>query len=438
MLFWGMQKNLFAQYVYTINADSVKITNHCDTAELIIENHTQNVPGFLFNKGRGRTEFRKALQKIDDSTYLIGADTLTIQPAVTAANGLSKVGNTIRLGQDFGTPGSPAGLINYTEIPLNGAGIFFTEGIDTVGDGGQIHFRTLNGTYWDDVNGNTVANFTPTTNFITDGDSAQNITNFSISGYYNYSNPNSSGLVTDFTAASRFSPGAGSVSNISYLASPAFITTGGTGDCIAFMSASHVSTSGPSGNLRGFYHNPSISVLGGKNIAFENVTGDVYLNSNTIAAGGGRTGIQGITSPTAYLHIGASDGNANNAPLKLTPGTVLTTPEDGAIEYDGADLYVTQSMVRYKLSKTLTGQLTTNFGGPSLTAFNSVTTSLTVTGAQPGDVVSVSANSSAVNPPSIIITAYITSANTVTLQAYNASNSSITLASDTYKVRVTR
>ena len=65
-----------AQYVYTINADSVKITNHCDTAELIIENHTQNVPGFLYNKGRGRTEFRKALQKLNATTYLIGGDTL--------------------------------------------------------------------------------------------------------------------------------------------------------------------------------------------------------------------------------------------------------------------------------------------------------------------------------------------------------------------------
>ena len=62
---------LRAQYVYTINADSVKITNHCDTAELIIENHTQHVPGFLYNKERGRTEFRKVLQKLDPTTYLI-------------------------------------------------------------------------------------------------------------------------------------------------------------------------------------------------------------------------------------------------------------------------------------------------------------------------------------------------------------------------------
>ncbi|MBO9204504.1 MULTISPECIES: hypothetical protein [Niastella] len=52
-----LEKTLSAQtprtpYVYTIKADSVKITNTCDTAELIIENHTQNVPGFLFGPYR--------------------------------------------------------------------------------------------------------------------------------------------------------------------------------------------------------------------------------------------------------------------------------------------------------------------------------------------------------------------------------------------------
>jgi hypothetical protein len=156
----------------------------------------------------------------------------------------------------------------------------------------------------------------------------------------------------------------------------------------------------------------------------------VFANSGDVSIG--------VNSPTAKLHIMPGSPTAGTAPLKLTPGTVLSTPEDGAIEYDGTDLYLTQSTTRYKLSKTLTGQLATNFGAPSLTAFNSVTTTLTVAGAQAGDVVSVSANSGAVNPPSIIITAYVTSVNTVTLQAYNASNSSVTLASDTYKVRVVR
>lgn len=31
---------LLAQYVYTIKADSVRITNHCDSEALILRNHT--------------------------------------------------------------------------------------------------------------------------------------------------------------------------------------------------------------------------------------------------------------------------------------------------------------------------------------------------------------------------------------------------------------
>jgi hypothetical protein len=66
---------LRAQYVYTIKADSVKITN-CDSAELIIENHTQGIPGFLFNTGNGRTQFKRGLISLGNGSYQIGADTL--------------------------------------------------------------------------------------------------------------------------------------------------------------------------------------------------------------------------------------------------------------------------------------------------------------------------------------------------------------------------
>ena len=59
-----------AQYVYKIKADSVLITNDSCTAELIIENSTKNVKGFLVNKGNGRTEFRRA-QKLTDSSFVI-------------------------------------------------------------------------------------------------------------------------------------------------------------------------------------------------------------------------------------------------------------------------------------------------------------------------------------------------------------------------------
>jgi len=77
---------LRAQYVYTITADSVKITG-CDSSELIIENHTQAIPGFLYNKGRGRTEFRRALVQLDDTSYLVGGDTLRIPAGLWRRNG---------------------------------------------------------------------------------------------------------------------------------------------------------------------------------------------------------------------------------------------------------------------------------------------------------------------------------------------------------------
>ncbi|OQP56690.1 hypothetical protein A4R26_25700 [Niastella populi] len=85
-------KAMRAQYIYTIKADSVKITNTCDTAELIIENHTQNVCGFLFNKGRGRTEFRRGLIRINDSISIIGCDTLKMNPWLQGGNRFATTG----------------------------------------------------------------------------------------------------------------------------------------------------------------------------------------------------------------------------------------------------------------------------------------------------------------------------------------------------------
>jgi hypothetical protein len=73
----GIVISLHAQYVYTIKADSVKITN-CDSAELILENHTQGIPGFLFNTGNGRTQFRHGLVSLGSGSFLVGTDTLKL------------------------------------------------------------------------------------------------------------------------------------------------------------------------------------------------------------------------------------------------------------------------------------------------------------------------------------------------------------------------
>ena len=55
----------------------------------------------------------------------------------------------------------------------------------------------------------------------------------------------------------------------------------------------------------------------------------------------GNVGI-GVT-PTAKLHLPAGTAIVNTAPLKLTSGTVLETPEAGAIEFNNDSLYYTKT-----------------------------------------------------------------------------------------------
>lgn len=88
-----VSKVSFAQKVYQIRADSVRIYNVCDTAELILENRTQKVDGFLFNKGAGRTEFRKLkLQSLGASRIaIVGQDTLDLSALPGIGNGVDTI-----------------------------------------------------------------------------------------------------------------------------------------------------------------------------------------------------------------------------------------------------------------------------------------------------------------------------------------------------------
>lgn len=119
----------FAQHIYQIRADSVRIYSACDTAELILENHTQNTLGFLFNKGKGRTEFRKMqLSAIgSDAIAIVGQDTLNLStildkfqsPRVTLTNGrairITDVNSITRSGWYYlpsTSPNAPVGSLN--------------------------------------------------------------------------------------------------------------------------------------------------------------------------------------------------------------------------------------------------------------------------------------------------------------------------------------
>lgn len=78
---------------------------------------------------------------------------------------------------------------------------------------------------------------------------------------------------------------------------------------------------------------------------FQNADNSKYFTFSTA----GRFGIN-VTAPTAVLHLAAGTATANTAPLKLSAGTNLTTPENGAFEFDGTNLYFTVGGVRKTIS----------------------------------------------------------------------------------------
>lgn len=137
------------------------------------------------------------------------------------------------------------------------------------------------------------------------------------------------------------------------------------------------------------------AVLGGLNPNIpSNATGSTILGGSGIKVSSGVTNTahtQNIrigsnqyigsfsVTPTAKLHIAAGSATAGTAPLKMTSGTLLTTPENGVFgEFDGTHFYATVGSTRYQLdqqsggggSQTLQQVLTT---GSTLTGDNTIT-----------------------------------------------------------------
>lgn len=88
-------------------------------------------------------------------------------------------------------------------------------------------------------------------------------------------------------------------------------------------------------------------------------TADNAPTTKLTILGNGNVGI-GTTTPTAALHLKAGTAAVNTAPLKFTSGTNLTTPESGAIEFDGTNLYYTTSTPTRMTLATTSGSSFTN------------------------------------------------------------------------------
>ncbi|HVU56935.1 MAG TPA: hypothetical protein VHD83_17860 [Puia sp.] len=70
MLILSTSLSVKAKQTYTITADSTKLTGY-DSNELVIENYTKNVLGYLYNTGNERTIFKKPLTNVNDTTYVV-------------------------------------------------------------------------------------------------------------------------------------------------------------------------------------------------------------------------------------------------------------------------------------------------------------------------------------------------------------------------------
>jgi hypothetical protein len=91
------------------------------------------------------------------------------------------------------------------------------------------------------------------------------------------------------------------------------------------------------------------------------------LRRVTVTGADGLVGV-GVTGATAVLHLKAGSATANTAPLKINSGTVMATPEDGCIEYNGTKWYSTISTDRQEILRGATYSPTLT---PSAVAANS-------------------------------------------------------------------
>ena len=147
----------------------------------------------------------------------------------------------------------------------------------------------------------------------------------------------------------------------------------------------------------------------------------------------GNVRIGSTTVPTAKVHLDAGTATASTAPLKLTAGTNLTTPETGAVEFDGANFFVTAGATRYTMAKVLTGSATLDFPNTSAGASSDLT--ITVIGAAESDPVDLGVPNSVVLPDSVYA-AWVSAADTVTVRFDNTSGGAKNPIAGLFKVVV--
>ena len=110
----------------------------------------------------------------------------------------------------------------------------------------------------------------------------------------------------------------------------------------------------------------SLNVIGSTTITgsldVSGTSGYILVGSST----GGNIGV-GVGTIGAKVHIGSGTATANTAPIKLTAGTNLTTPEAGTIEFNGDSLFFTTGSTRSTILTSINPTSSTNINVQGLT-----------------------------------------------------------------------
>lgn len=237
----------------------------------------------------------------------------------------------VLLGKDFTIPSnaayatirtgpSDAGAITLT----NGAGVSITNIVaalaSTLTYAGTDAFTTGRGVYMKVNNTNT-----STSNSIT-----------GVYGEVTLGAPSARAntLIAGEFRASTGSATAGTVSELAALKLKNTISSGVTATVSYGLYIQDLSNAGTSSNTYGLYIGDVTSGTQPANSAY----GIFSQDTNALSYIGGKLGIN-VTVPTARLELGG--GTTTVAPAKFTSGTNLTTLEAGAVEWDGARLYIT-------------------------------------------------------------------------------------------------
>lgn len=159
--------------------------------------------------------------------------------------------------------------------------------------------------------------------------------------------------------------------------------------------------------------------------------GDILQNLFNLLAANDSIGINNASPSGAYMHFGA--GTTTKAPFKYTSGTNLTTPDNGAKEYDGSNEFLTVGGVRYTLAKTLTATATLDFGSIATLSYEDLT--MTLTGAADGDCIALGVPNVSMSA-GIHYEAWVSAADTVTVRAFNPTAGAVDPASGTFRASI--